>query len=106
MEGRESRRGMREKAASGHMTNTQEAKKTMPARRTTPTRISLATQVALTALLFALALIGGASAQSARLSTVRAPFAGQLMVPLNKSQVLKLDVPYREVSVGTPDIAE
>src|SRR5512144_2792436 len=78
----------------------------MPARRTIPIRIAIAARVALTALLLGLGLIGGASAQSARLSAVRAPFAGQLVVPLNKSQVLKLDVPYKEVSVGTPEIAE
>jgi pilus assembly protein CpaC len=88
------------------MTNTKKAKKNMPARQTTPTLIALAARVAVIALLFDLILVGGASAQSARLSAVRAPFAGQLVVPLNKSQVLKLDVPYKEVSVGTPEIAE
>lgn len=78
----------------------------MPARRTTPTRIAHGAWIFVIALLLGLSLIGGASAQPARLSAVRAPFAGQLVVPLNKSQVLKLDVPYREVSVGTPEIAE
>lgn len=78
----------------------------MPARRTTPTQIARNMRLALTALLLSLAFVGNGAAQSARLSAVRAPFAGQLPVALNKSQVLRLDVPYREVSVGAPEIAE
>src|SRR5512144_2255112 len=78
----------------------------MPARRTDPGRTVAALRVLVTALLIGLCLAGGASAQSARLSAVRAPVAGQLAVPLNKSQVLRLDVPYKQVSVGNPEIAE
>ena len=32
--------------------------------------------------------------------------AGQLVVPVNKSQLLRLDRPYREISVGAKDIAD
>lgn len=64
------------------------------------------------ALRFALAfaLVTGvaseAVAQVAQLSTAEDVHAGELAVPVNKSQVLRIDRPYAKALVGNPEIAD
>lgn len=64
----------------------------------------------LTALALSLALATGAAApiqaRVAALSTTNVDHAGQLDVPLNKSQVLTVDRPFAKALVGNQDIAD
>ena len=64
----------------------------------------------LTALALSLALAAGAAmpaqAQIASLTTTNVDHAGQLDVPLNKSQVLTVDRPFARALVGNQDIAD
>ena len=61
---------------------------------------------ALAATLGALALPAGASAQGSVISVAEGVHAGELAVPVNKSQVLRTDRPYAKALVGNPEIAD
>ena len=62
------------------------------------------------ALLAAAALaVGGATPAAAQLGTVSLAedvHAGEMAVPVNKSQVLRVDRPYAKALIGNPDIAD
>ena len=56
-----------------------------------------------------LALVGSnqpADAQVARVESTDASHAGEFVVPIGKSQILELDVPFTELLVGNPEIAD
>jgi pilus assembly protein CpaC len=38
--------------------------------------------------------------------TLAAPHAGEFVVPINKSQILRVDTPYKDLLVGNPEIAD
>lgn len=64
--------------------------------------------LALAAVFLAVVAMWSASAE-AQQRTVRAvspSFTGQIEVPINKSQVLAVDVPFSRVTVGSPEIAD
>ena len=55
----------------------------------------------------AVALVGPASAQTAAISVAdEVQAAGELAVPVNKSQVLRVDRPYAKALIGNPEIAD
>lgn len=58
------------------------------------------------ALLGAAATAQPAMAQSASISIANDVQAGELAVPVNKSQVLRVDRPYAKALIGNPDIAD
>ena len=66
----------------------------------------LFTALAAAAALGALAAPGAASAQGAVISVAEDVHAGELQVPVNKSQVLRTDRAYAKALVGNPDIAD
>lgn len=41
-----------------------------------------------------------------QVSTSTDPYAGEIEVPANKSQILRIDQPYRDLLIGNPDIAD
>ena len=49
---------------------------------------------------------GAASAQSGGISLAEDVHAGELVVPINKSQVLRSDRPYSKALIGNPEIAD
>ena len=68
-------------------------------------KLRIATAVA-TAALAAAALPASAVAQSAGISVAEGLHAGELAVPVNKSQVLRSDRPYAKALIGNPEIAD
>jgi pilus assembly protein CpaC len=58
------------------------------------------------ALLSAVALPAAAFAQSGAVSVAEDVHAGELAVPVNKSQVLRSDRPYAKALIGNPEIAD
>lgn len=58
------------------------------------------------ALTFALATVSWAQAPRIVAEGVDSKHAGEIVVPVNKSQILQVDVPFKEVLVGNPDIAD
>ena len=52
------------------------------------------------------AVMQPAAAQVARVESVDTIHAGEFVVPINKSQILELDVRFTELLVGNPDIAD
>ncbi len=63
--------------------------------------------VAMTAMAVAMLLSSApASAQQATVRPVVPSYSGELTVAINKSQILAVDVPFRRVTVGNPDIAD
>src|SRR5687768_3193472 len=65
-------------------------------------------QVALLAAagLAALAVTAPATAQSGVISVAEDVHAGELVVPINKSQVVRVDRPYAKALIGNPEIAD
>ena len=47
-----------------------------------------------------------AAAQSSAISVAEDVHAGELVVPVNKSQVLRSDRPYSKALIGNPEIAD
>ena len=66
-------------------------------------RIAMA---AATATLAAALASTGAAAQSAAITVAEGVHAGDLQVPINKSQVLRSDRPYAKALIGNPEIAD
>ena len=60
----------------------------------------------ITAALAAAAVPAGAVAQDAGISVAEGVHAGELAVPVNKSQVLRSDRPYAKALIGSPEIAD
>lgn len=58
------------------------------------------------ALTFALTTVSWAQAPRIVAEGVDSKHAGEIVVPVNKSQILQVDVPFKEVLVGNPDIAD
>ncbi len=58
------------------------------------------------ALVWTFTVIGPAGAQLARVESSDAAHAGEFVVPISKSQILELDVPFTELLVGNPEIAD
>jgi pilus assembly protein CpaC len=57
--------------------------------------------------LVALAVAGQAAAQTSIVSKIdETKHAGEFVVPVNKSQVLRVDVPFADLLVGNPEIAD
>lgn len=52
------------------------------------------------------AAVQPAEAQVARVESSDASHAGEFVVPISKSQILELDVPFTELLVGNPEIAD
>ncbi|GAA4744804.1 type II and III secretion system protein family protein [Sphingomonas daechungensis] len=64
-------------------------------------------RVALTALALAVASVTTpAAAQDSRISVAEGVHAGEVAVPVNKSQVIRSDRPYAKALIGAPDIAD
>ena len=61
---------------------------------------------ALASILVASTCAAPAAAQNSNISIAEGVSAGELAVPVNKSQVLKSDRPYAKALVGNPDIAD
>lgn len=61
----------------------------------------LVTTVALLAAAWSATALGQAT-----VTRVEGTYAGELIVPVNKSQVLRVDVPFRRVAVGNAEIAD
>jgi pilus assembly protein CpaC len=57
-------------------------------------------------LLTAAALLGAAPAAAQGVSVAEGVHAGELAVPVNKSQVLRSDQPYARAMIGNPEIAD
>jgi pilus assembly protein CpaC len=62
--------------------------------------------LALTAAVAALACAAPATAQLSNISVAEGVHAGELAVPVNKSQVIRSDRPYAKALIGNPDIAD
>ena len=74
-----------------------------PFRETIQLRQAFAALVCCAALIFA----GQASAQNTIVTQVDSTkHAGEFVVPLNKSQILRVDVPFADLLVGNPEIAD
>jgi len=58
------------------------------------------------ALLSVVILWAGAADATVKVTRVTGNYAGELYVPINKSQVLETDVPFGRVSVGSAEIAD
>ncbi len=58
------------------------------------------------ALTFAFATVSWAQAPRIVAEGVDSKHAGEVVVPINKSQILQVDVPFKEVLVGNPEIAD
>lgn len=55
------------------------------------------------AVAFAVPVLAG---QSVSMKAGNGGFAGELAVPLNKSHVIEVDVPFKRISIGNPEIAD
>ena len=58
------------------------------------------------AMVWTVSVAGPVSAQLARVESSDAAHAGEFVVPISKSQILELDVPFAELLVGNPEIAD
>ena len=64
-------------------------------------------RVALAATALAAVLIASpAAAQISAVSTAEGVHAGEVAVPVNKSQVIRSDRPYSKALIGNPDVAD
>ena len=74
---------------------------------TNPRSLSIALAVAVAVVVGCVALPRGALGQTpVTVKQISGTYAGQLVVALNKSQVLETDVPYSRVAVGSSQIAD
>src|SRR5262245_59501156 len=62
--------------------------------------------LALVTVVAVLAFATGAMAQAVKVTRLTGAYAGELAVPLNKSQVLQTDAAFGRVSVGNSEIAD
>ena len=69
-------------------------------------RLTIAAVVSVTIMGAAATPAWAAGRSSITVKTVAGTYAGQLVVPLNKSQVLETDVPFTRVAVGRSEIAD
>ena len=74
---------------------------------TNPRSSTIALAVAVAVIMGCAALPRGALGQTpVTVERIDGTYAGQLVIPLNKSQVLETDVPYTRVAVGSSQIAD
>src|SRR5918993_4948582 len=63
-------------------------------------------RVALAALALAVANVASPAAAQSSISVAEGVHAGEVVVPINKSQVIRSDRPYAKALIGSPDIAD
>ena len=63
-------------------------------------------RIGLTLCVFAASAASALAAGPMGLRVGQATLAGELAVPLNKSHVVEVDVPFKRISIGNPDVAD